>query len=103
MRNDGYLRSESLDVFRFFLEKTFGNEQGEIGILMTRLFEHRIERLLHLFPDGVPVWPDDHAALDRRIIRQLGCSNHIRVPSRIVFAALGNLRFGHNSPMISFK
>ena len=103
VRHDGYLRREPLNVFGFLLEKAFGNQHWEIGILMPRLLEHPIESLLHLFPNGVAVWPDDHAALDRRIIRQFGRSNHIRVPSRVVFAALGNLRFGHNSPMISFK
>src|SRR5438309_817019 len=80
----------------FLLKKTLGYEEGEICILMTCFLEHAIERLLHLFPNRIAVWPDDHAALHWGIVRQFRCGNDVGIPPGVVFGALADLRFGHN-------
>ena len=68
---------------------------------MAGFLEHAVERLLHLFPDRVAIGPDDHAAFYRRIVGQFGSGNHVGIPPRIILAALGDLGFGHNLPIIA--
>src|SRR4030095_6572410 len=101
MSDNSDLRGESFNVFGFFLKKTFRYEQREVGVLMARFLEHSIKRLLHLFPNGVAVWSNDHAALNGSVIGEFSGSNHIRIPSGVVFATLGHLYFGHNLAIIA--
>src|SRR5262245_6305653 len=77
------------------------NKEGEIGILVSGFLEHSVQCLLHLFPYGVTVRANDHAAFNWRIICQFRGGNHVGVPSGVVFAALRNLRFGHNLRIIA--
>src|SRR5262249_18815072 len=84
MRNDGTLLGETLGHLFFFGKERFRNEEREIGVNVACLLEHAVERPLHLLPDGVAVWPNDHAAADVGILRQLGPVDDVEVPLRIV-------------------
>ena len=55
-----------------------------------------IERLLNQLPDRVAVRPDDHAALDRRVVGELRAPDDVEVPPREVLRAgrdFGDERF----------
>src|SRR4030095_585335 len=101
MGDDCDFRRKTLDVFRFFLKKTFWNEERKICVLVPRFLEHAVKSLLHFFPDRVAVRSNDHAAFDGCVICQFCCGNHIGIPSRVVFTALGDLCFGHNLAIIA--
>jgi len=45
-------------------EEGFGDEQGEVSVLVARLLEFVVQDALHAFPDGVAVGFDDHATAD---------------------------------------
>jgi hypothetical protein len=85
----GDLWRESFHVFGFAREITLGDEQREIGILVSGFLEHLVERPLHLLPDGIPVGTDHHAAADRAVIGQLGTSDDLVVPGAEVRSAGG--------------
>ena len=101
VRDNSNFRCEALDMLRFFMKKAFGNEQWKIRVLVACVLEHGVQCLLHLLPDRVSVGTNDHAALDRRVIRQFGCGNHVGIPSGKVFAAFGDFCFGHNQGIIA--
>ena len=46
-----------------------------------------VERLLNQLPDGIAVRPDDHAALDRRVVGELRAADDVEVPAREVLRA----------------
>ena len=47
-------------------------------------------------PNGEPVRPNDHAALDyARRLGELGFLDHILIPLRVVIGARRDARFGH--------
>ena len=60
--DDGAFFGETFDVLGFFFEKAYGDEQGEIGVLMSGVFEHFIEAALDVLPQAVAPGLDDHAA-----------------------------------------
>ena len=84
VRHDRHFGSEAFDVLGFLLQKALGNEHREIGVLMSGFLEHAVERLLHLFPDGIAVGTNDHAALDGRVVGQFSGGNNVGVPAGIV-------------------
>ena len=99
--NDSHFRGKSFDVFGFFLQEAFRYEHREICVHMAGFLEHPIQRLLHLFPDGIAVGADDHATLNWRVIREFCCGNHIGIPPGVVLTALGDLCLGHNQAIIA--
>jgi hypothetical protein len=68
-------------MLALFHEQAFGNEQREVGVDVTGVFEPSVEPLLYELPDGVTVRTDDHAALHGRVIRELGTTNNIEIPT----------------------
>src|SRR5260370_38274053 len=64
MGDDRALHCETFDVSGLFGEKTQGDEEREVGVLVTGRLEALVEPLLHLLPDRVPVRLDDHAPAD---------------------------------------
>ena len=64
MRHDGAFLGEAFDMVGLAAEKGFGDEQGEVSVLVARLLELVVQDALHAFPDGVAVGLDDHAAAD---------------------------------------
>ena len=55
---------------------------GKYALTCPVALELGVERLLDQLPDRVAVRPDDHAALDRRIVGQLGAADHVEIPLR---------------------
>jgi hypothetical protein len=57
---------------------------------MPFLLEQAIEPALHLFPESIAIWLDDHAAADGGVFRETGILNDIEIPLGIVFGARSN-------------
>ena len=75
---------ESFDVLGLFLEKALGDEDGEVGVDVTRGLEAAVEISLHILPDGVAPGLDDHAATHRRVLGEIGGAHHLLVPLGVV-------------------
>ena len=61
---------------------------------MTSFFEFSIKVGLDVFPDGIPIWSDDHGASDWAVVSQLSFSDNVKVP----FAKV--LRFGGDAALL---
>ena len=85
--DDSSLRRKSLYVLGFLVQEAFGDEEREVRVLMTRVFEHCVELVLHPLPDPVAARPDYHAAADGRVIGKLSAQHHFVVPRTEVFGA----------------
>src|SRR2546422_9847669 len=70
-------RSHVLGLAR---EEALGDEQREVGVLVPRRLEHRVQGALHQLPHAVAEGPDDHAAADRRVIGQLRLLDDVGIP-----------------------
>ena len=81
VRDPGDLRREAFDVLRLLHQQALGNEQREVRVDVAGRLEPRVERLLDQLPDRVAVRPDDHAALDRRVVGQLRAADDVEVPA----------------------
>ena len=91
VRHHGALLGEALDVVRLLREEGLGNEEREVGVLVSRLLEHLVQRIVHLLPDGVAVGFDDHATADGGVFRQPGFHHQVVVPLRVVLVRLGEV------------
>ena len=87
----GALLGEPFDVVRLLREERLGDEEREVGVLMPRLLEHLVQRIVHLLPDGIAVGFDHHAAAHGRILGQPGFHHQVVVPLRVVFVRLGQV------------
>ena len=85
MRHHRALLGEALYVVGLLAEKRLGYEQREIGVLVTGILEHLVERPLHFLPDRIAVRLDDHAAAHGRILGQAGLHDQIVIPLGVVF------------------
>ena len=93
----GDFGGKALDVLGFFGQKAFGDEQGKVRIDVTALFDAAVEAGLNAFPDGIAGrFEDDTAADDFGIVGQVGFTDDIEVPLRIVFGAGRYSVFGHD-------
>src|SRR5260370_41827769 len=72
--------SETLDMFRFFLDKTTWNEQWKVSIEYSSFFEASIHKSLNILPDSITIRSDDHTASYRRIIFQLSFTRNRAIP-----------------------
>jgi hypothetical protein len=92
---------EALDVLGFLLEQRLGHEEREIDVLVAGALDVPVQLVPHRFPDRVAVGADDHAAAHRRVVSELGLSDHVVVPAREVLRLLGDARdetvFGHGA------
>ena len=84
MGDHGALGREALDMLRLPLQKGVRDEEREIGIDVSGPLERVVEVSLHGLPDRVARRPDDHAAPDRGVVRQLRGPDDIEVPLRII-------------------
>ena len=85
MRDDRTFLCESIDMRSFLFQERHRNEQREIGVAMSSLFEHSIKNPLHIFPDRISPRLDDHATTHGRIFCQIRCAHYLLVPLGIVF------------------
>jgi hypothetical protein len=49
---------------------------------------------LHLFPDGITMWLDDHTTSHITVLGEVGLEHEIVVPFRVVLATFGE-EIGH--------
>src|SRR5262244_1650839 len=77
-------------MLRFLAEETDRDEDGKIRVDMAGGLEALVEFALHLFPDGVAVGADDHAAAHGAVVGELGFADDVEVPASVVFGARGD-------------
>jgi hypothetical protein len=95
VRDDGAFLGETLDVGRFLFEITQRNKKGKVSVAMPRRLEHGVELPLHVFPDAIAPWTNDHAAANLGGFRQLRGADDLLIPLReIIFTPRGNGGFG---------
>jgi hypothetical protein len=85
----GDLGGETRDVLGFLHQVAFGDEQGEIGVEVAGGLDPAVQAVAHVFPEGVAVGLDDHAALDVGIVGQVGLAHDVDVPLRKILGARG--------------
>jgi hypothetical protein len=94
--HDRKLGSEALDVLGLLLDEAHRYEQREAGVLVAGRLEASVEVALDRLPDGVAVWPDDHAALDDiGRLGELGLGDDVLVPLGVVLGTGGDAGFRH--------
>ncbi len=76
-----HLRREALDVLGFAEQQALGNQQREVRVHVAARLDAAIQLLLNQLPDGVAVRPDDHEALDRRIVGQFRLPDDVQIPA----------------------
>ena len=84
VRDHGEFGSEPRHVLGFLMQERLGDEQREIGVLVSGLLEPRVQLALHRLPHGVSERADDHAALDGGVVGHLGLRDHVGVPARVI-------------------
>ena len=82
----GALLGETLDMLGLAAEEALGDEEGEIGVLVAGLFEHLVELVLHLLPDGIAIGFDDHASADGALLGEVGTHDEFVIPFGVVLA-----------------
>ena len=80
MRHHRALGRKSLGVLSFLFEIRKRNQQREIRVLVTGLFETHIQLTLDQFPNSIAPWLDHHAAARLGILREIRGSDHLLVP-----------------------
>ena len=78
---------ETLNMFGFLREITQRNEEREIGVAMAGGAKHRVEMMLHVFPDAVAPRANDHATADIGRFRHRGGPDHLLIPFGKIFVA----------------
>ncbi len=91
VRNHGALLGEPFDMIGLPAEKRFRDEKREVGVHMSCVLEHLVQRSLHLLPDCVSVRFDNHTAAHCRTLRKARLHNQIVIPLRIILLARGKL------------
>ena len=56
-------------------------KSGKVRVDVAGRLEAIVELPLDVLPDRVAVRPDDHAALDRRVVGQLRLADDIQIPA----------------------
>ena len=87
MRHHGALLREALHVVGLLAEVRFGDEEGEVGVLVAGGLKHIIEGALHLLPNGVAMGLYHHAAAHRGVLGEVGFGYHVSVPAGVVLRA----------------
>src|SRR5438552_16652448 len=75
-----HLRRKPLDMLRFFLQKTTRNEQREVSIDHSSFLETCIQETLNMFPNGITIRSNNHAAAHRSVVGQLCFTYYLVVP-----------------------
>ena len=99
MSDDSTFGREALNMSGFFFEIAHRNEQGEVGVLVSRVLEPLVELALDLLPEPVTPWLDNHAAAHFRIFGKICGADDLLIPFGKVFIPGGCdrvfLSFGH--------
>ena len=85
--HNGALFGKALYVLRFAAKERLRDEEREIGVFDTFLFEPTVELRLNRFPNRIAVGLDDHTSADRTLLRQVGLNDQFVIPLRIILAS----------------
>ncbi len=85
VRNPGDFRRKALDVLGLLRQEALRDEQREVRVHVTGCLDAGIQKVASVLPQRVAVGTDDHAALDRRVVREFRPSNDVDIPTREVF------------------
>ncbi len=101
MGDDGAFRRETLHVGRLLFQVADRDEEGEIGVLVSRRLEPDVELALDLLPETVAPGFDDHAAAHLRVFGEIGGTHDLLIPfGEILLAGRGDRvlgGFGHET------
>ena len=75
-------------------EEAFWDEEREVGVAVARRLEHAVQPALHVLPQLVAVGRQHHGAAHGRGLRQLGGTDNVLVPLRVVLVSGGDA-LGH--------
>ena len=89
--NNGTFFCKTLDVLGLTAEVRLGDKEWEIGVLYAGSLEHIVKGALHLFPNCVAIWLDDHTATNCCLLSEVGIHNQVVVPTGVVVGTLGHL------------
>ena len=81
------LLREALDVLSLLGEEGLGDEQREVCVHVSGVFEHAVEHVLHPFPNRKSIRLDDHASLHVAVLGEVRLHNELVVPFAVVFFA----------------
>jgi hypothetical protein len=84
------LGGEALHVVGLAAQVGLGDEQREVGVVVARGLDPRIELGDQQLPDPVAVWADDHRSLDRSAVGQLRLDDELVVPGGEVLGLRGD-------------
>ena len=82
MRDPSHLGRKAFNMVFFLLQQAFRYRNRHRDVFMSGLFEHTVQRLLHVFPQRLRVRAHNNAALDRGIVDHLRFFHDIGVPLR---------------------
>ena len=89
----GALRGKALHVVLLLLQKGFGDQHGEIDILMSGLLKFFVQNGLDVFPESVSVGPKDKHTLHTGVVDELRLPAHVGVPLGKVGLHIGDLLY----------
>ncbi len=96
MGHDRHLWSKPFDMVGLAGKEALRNKKREVGILHTCFLESGVQDRLNAFPNGVPVRLDNHAALDRGMLRHVCGRDNIQIPLVVIFRARREMFFVHS-------
>ena len=88
--DDRALFGKAGGVLLFASQERQRNEHREVRIDVAGGLEAVVELALHLFPDGVAVRANDHAATHGAVLGQLRVADDVQVPLTVVLRARRN-------------
>ena len=94
MGDNRHLLGKAFDMLGFPGDERERNEQREIAVVVSCLFDAPVQFPLNLFPNSIAPRFDDHGATNRRAFRQLRVPNHGLVPLREVRLSIRFARSG---------
>jgi len=77
--DDSEFGGEAFHMLGLFFEEAFRNEEREVGVLMAGGLEAGVEFSLQIFPNGIAVGFDDHAAF-----HDLGRFGHVALENGVL-------------------
>ena len=88
------LLGEAFHVGGFLAEVALGNEEREVRVHVSGVFEHAVKHVFHALPNGKPVRLDDHAPLHIAVLGEVRLHDEFVVPLAVIIVA-GRQFAGH--------
>jgi hypothetical protein len=91
MGHPGALGRKAVHVVLLLLKQGLWDEHGQIDVLMPCRFEHGVQLMLDVFPNGVAIGAIDEHAFDGGVVNQLRLFAHVGIPLGKVHLHVGDL------------